>query len=116
NRLGPSAARGNGAPAWIACQRVTNIGVRRLSSTHSASSLLVAGSSSVATVAAMRNLAGRFSATSRYHASAPRIAGSSQTFSLAKSRMNRLSVLYLFPGGVGVHVGHIAISMVLIRH
>jgi hypothetical protein len=30
--------------------------------------------------------------------------------------MNRLSVLYLFPGGVGVHVGHIAISMVLIRH
>src|SRR5215467_11907115 len=44
------------------------------------------------------------------------VPGSSQTFSLAKSRMNRLSVLYLLPGGVGVHVGYIAISMVLIRH
>src|SRR5262249_2927857 len=52
-------------------------------------SLLAVRSSCVATVAAMRNLAGRrFSATSRYHDSAPRIAGSSQIFSLARSLMN----------------------------
>ena len=64
----------------------------------------------MATVAAMRNLAGRrFSATSRYHASAPRIAGSSQTLSFAKSRMNRLFLLYLFPSGLDVHVGHLSI-------
>ena len=43
----------------------------------------------MATVAAMRNLAGRrFSATSRYQGSAPRTAGSSQIFSLARSLMN----------------------------
>src|SRR5262249_62171163 len=66
--------------------------------------------SCVATVAAMRNLAGRrFSATSRYHPSVPRIAGSSQTLSFDKSRMNRLFVLYLFPSGLNVHVGHLSI-------
>src|SRR5207245_1257246 len=54
-------------------------------------SLLAAGSSCAATVAAMRNLAGRrFSATSRYHDSAPRIARSSQIVSLAKSPTGRL--------------------------
>ena len=59
SRLEPSAAGGNGAPARIACQRARKIGVRRSSSAHSASSLLAAGSSPAATVAAMRNLAGR---------------------------------------------------------
>jgi hypothetical protein len=50
----------------------------------------------MATVAAMRNLAGRrFSATSKYHDSAPRIAGSSQILSRAKSLMNRSPWLYL---------------------
>jgi hypothetical protein len=45
----------------------------------------------VATVEAMRNLAGRrFSATSKYHDSAPRIAGSSQILSLAKSLTSQL--------------------------
>src|SRR5215471_1118258 len=73
----------------MACQRARNTGVRRSSSAHNASSQLTRGSSPVATVAAMRNLAGRrFSATSRYHDSAPRIAGSSQIFSLARSLMN----------------------------
>src|SRR5262249_7041250 len=72
----------------MACQRARNIGVRRSSSAHNASSQLTTGSSPVATVAAMRNLAGRrFSATSRYQDSAPRTAGSSQIFSLARSLM-----------------------------
>jgi hypothetical protein len=63
----------------------------RSSSTQSASSLRAGGSSCVGTVAAMRNLAGRrFSATSRYHDSAPRIAGSSQIVRLAKSPTGRL--------------------------
>src|SRR5262245_44614501 len=46
----------------------------------------------------MRNLAGRrFSATSRYHDSAPRIAESSQTLSLSKSLMNRPSLIVSIP-------------------
>src|SRR6516225_1593482 len=86
SRLGPSAAGGKEDPALIARQRVRKLGVSSSSSAHKASSLLAAGSSCVATVAAIRNLAGRrFSATSRYHDSAPRIAGSSQILSWAKS-------------------------------
>src|SRR5262249_32095080 len=82
---------GNDAPARIACQRARKIGVRRSSSTQSVSSLLAGGSSCVAIVAAIRNLAGRrFSATSRYHDSAPRTAGSSQIVSVAKSLTGRL--------------------------
>jgi hypothetical protein len=85
-RLGPSTASGSRTPARIACQRARKSGVSRSSSAHSASSISDAGSSSAATVAAMRNLAGRrFSATSRYHESALWIAGSSQILSLARS-------------------------------
>jgi hypothetical protein len=52
--------------ARIVCQRSRNIGVRRSSSAQSASSLDATGSICVASVAAMRNLAGRrFSATSK---------------------------------------------------
>ena len=48
--------------------------MRRSSSIQRASSLLATGSSCVATVAAIRNLAGRrFSATSRDHDFAPRV-------------------------------------------
>src|SRR5215471_3848678 len=100
SRLGPSAAGGNGAPALIACQRARKIGVKSSNSAQSASSPLAAGSSCVATVAAIRNLAGhRFSATSRYHDNAPRIAGSSQTLSWAKSLMRGL-VTAPCPGGM----------------
>ena len=67
--LRPSVMRGS--LARIVPHRARKIGVSRSSSTHSTASLLSAGSSSVAIVAAMRNLAGRrFSATSRYHDSA----------------------------------------------
>ena len=65
-------------------------GMRRSSSAQSTSSPSAAGSSRAATVAAMRNMAGRrFSATSRYHESALWIAGSSQILILAKSLMCR---------------------------
>src|SRR5262249_48785435 len=109
NRLGPSAARGNDPPARIACQRARNIGVRRSSSIQRASSLHARGSSCVATVAAMRNLAGRwFSATSRYHDSALPIAGSSQIFSLAKSPTGwLLGFIYTpaAPASISTHIG-----------
>jgi hypothetical protein len=89
SRLGPSAPGGKRPPPRISCHRARKIGVRRSNSTQSASSLLAKRSSGVPTVAAMRNLAGRrFSATSRYHDSAPRIAGSCQIVSLAKSLMD----------------------------
>src|SRR5262249_62040311 len=85
--------------------RVRNIGVSRSSSAHNASSQLTSGSSPVATVAAMRNLAGRrFSATSRYQDRAPRIAGSSQIFSLAKSLMNGV---YPLPKRIEIQVHRI---------
>jgi hypothetical protein len=85
---GPALPAVSGAPARIACQHATKTGVSRSSSAHSESSLLAAGSRRAATVAAMRNLAGRrFSATSRYHDSAPRIAGSSQILRLPRSLM-----------------------------
>ena len=81
----------NGAPARIACQRPRNIGVRRSSSAQSASSLDATGSICVASVAAIRNLAGRrFSATSRYQDRPSRIAGSPQIFKCAKSLMKEL--------------------------
>jgi hypothetical protein len=85
----------SGAPARIACQRARKIGVTRSSSAHSTSSLLAARSSSVVTVAAMRNLAGRrFSATSRYHDSAPRIAGILPNSQLGQVAHELASCLY----------------------
>ena len=55
------------------------------------SSMIPGAAHCVAMVAAMRNLAGRrFSATSRYHDNAPRIAGSFQIVSLPRSLMGRL--------------------------
>jgi hypothetical protein len=69
--------------------------VTRSSSAHSTSSLLAARSSSVVTVAAMRNLAGRrFSATSRYHDSAPRIAGILPNSQLGQVAHELASCLY----------------------
>jgi hypothetical protein len=83
-----------GAPSRIACQRTTNIGIRRSNSVQSASSPEVAGSSWVARVAAMRNFAGlRFSATARYQDRPSRIAGSLQIPSPAKSLMEVVPVV-----------------------
>src|SRR5262249_23643020 len=59
---------------------------------------LAVGSTFVATVAAMRNLAGRrFSATSKYQDKAPRMAGSSQTFSLLKLLMRPAPATWRWP-------------------
>ena len=94
--LPPPAATSH--PPGSPRQRARNIGVRRSSSAQSASSPLAAGSSFVATVAAMRNLAGRrFSATARYQDKAPQMAGSSQTVSLVKSLMGPAPAPWRWP-------------------
>jgi hypothetical protein len=76
----------NRAPVRITCQRARKTGVRRSNSAQSAFPLLAAGSNFMAIVAAIRNLAERrFSATSGCHDNEPRIAGSFQMLSLARS-------------------------------
>jgi hypothetical protein len=88
NRLGLSVVAGNarlhGSPATL--QEISALGDQN--SAQSASSLEVAGSSWVARLAEMQNLAGLwFSAAARYQDRLSRIAGSSQILNRAKSLM-----------------------------